>query len=146
MEEEYFENFRQAIIIEYASEKVKAGAWTESEALDKSKASNAQLLPDGLQTRHHYFFCIKNTYQQTVGHLWLGKMTETLAWVYDITIFEEHRKKGYAAAAFAAVETYAKELGYQKIGLNVFGHNTAARNLYEKLNYNTDTLQMSKQL
>ena len=41
MEKEYFENFRQAIIIEYASEKVKAGAWTESEALDKSKDSNA---------------------------------------------------------------------------------------------------------
>lgn len=146
MDEEYFENFKQVVIIEYAAEKVKAGTWSESEALEKSIASNQQLLPDGVKTSNHYLFCIYNTDRQIVGHIWMGKMTETLAWVYDITIFEEQRNKGYAAAAFSAIETIAKELGYQKIGLNVFGHNTPARKLYEKLYFTTDSLQMSKLL
>jgi RimJ/RimL family protein N-acetyltransferase len=146
MDEDYFEIFNQQLIIEYAAEKVKAGIWTEAEALEKSKASNAHLLPDGVHTKNHYLFCIRNAAQQNVGHIWLGRMTETLAWVYDISIHEAYRNKGYAAAAFAAVETFAKELGYLKIGLNVFGHNTAARKLYEKLDYTTDSMQMSKLL
>jgi len=146
MNEDYFESYRENLIIEYAADKVKAGTWTEAEALEKSKASNARLLPDGVHTKDHYLFCIRNAAQQNVGHLWLGKMTETLAWIYDIYVFEEHRNKGYAAFAFAAVESYAKELGYLKIGLNVFGHNTAARKLYEKLDYTTDSMQMSKLL
>lgn len=41
-------------------------------------------------------------------------------------------------------EIVAKDLGINKIGLHVFGHNKVPRGLYEKLGYEITNITMSK--
>ncbi|WP_419719892.1 GNAT family N-acetyltransferase [Lysinibacillus fusiformis] len=41
-------------------------------------------------------------------------------------------------------EIIAKQLGMNKIGLNVFGHNKIARGLYEKMGYEITNITMAK--
>lgn len=44
------------------------------------------------------------------------------------------------------IELKAKELRLKEIGLHVFGHNKAARGLYEKLGYVETNIKMEKSL
>ncbi len=46
--------------------------------------------------------------------------------------------------AFQALEIKVRELGLHTIALHVFGHNHAARAMYEKLGYITTNVQMLK--
>jgi ribosomal protein S18 acetylase RimI-like enzyme len=43
-------------------------------------------------------------------------------------------------------EDQARAAGASQIGLNVFGHNTVARHLYEALGYETTAVLMRKDL
>lgn len=52
------------------------------------------------------------------------------AFIYDIAIDEAFRRLGYGRGALRALEPLARELGYDAIGLQVFGDNDVARNLY----------------
>ncbi|MDN3905792.1 GNAT family N-acetyltransferase [Arthrobacter sp. YD2] len=65
-------------------------------------------------------------------------------WVSDIEIHEDHRGKGYGRAAMQLAEVAAAEQGAATLGLNVFGYNTVARDLYESLGYETVSMQMRK--
>jgi len=66
------------------------------------------------------------------------------AFIYDVRIGEEFQRRGYATQAFQALETLAREMGLAAISLHVFGHNTAARRLYEKLGFITQSVFMAK--
>ena len=46
----------------------------------------------------------------------------------------------------ALAEEAARAAGATALGLNVHGHNTVARNLYESMGYQTTALQMRKLL
>jgi RimJ/RimL family protein N-acetyltransferase len=48
--------------------------------------------------------------------------------------------------AMTKLEGEAKRLGLDRIGLHVFGHNSAARPLYEKLGYVPTNINMVKHL
>jgi ribosomal protein S18 acetylase RimI-like enzyme len=65
-------------------------------------------------------------------------------WIYDIRIDEAYRGRGYGRAAMLLVEAEARERGYGRIGLNVFGGNDVARNLYRSLGYEENAIVMSK--
>lgn len=66
--------------------------------------------------------------------------------IYDITIWEEHRSKGYGKKAMQEIEAFAKDKGIKSIGLHVFGHNKKARDLYEKVGYRETNSKMEKTL
>jgi ribosomal protein S18 acetylase RimI-like enzyme len=68
------------------------------------------------------------------------------AFVYDVRIDEQFQRRGYATQAFEALEVLARDMGIATIGLHVFGHNTAARALYEKLGFVTTNVLMSKNI
>ena len=53
---------------------------------------------------------------------------------------------GYGTQALRAVEERASELGAASVELHVFGHNPAARALYEKVGYETMSVVMAKRL
>jgi hypothetical protein len=57
------------------------------------------------------------------------------AFLYDIELAPATRGRGLGRATMLAAEDAARELGADRIRLNVFGHNTAARRLYESLGY-----------
>jgi len=68
------------------------------------------------------------------------------AWIYDISIDEEHRGKGYGRALLNGLEQVAREHGLESIGLNVFAGNDYARRLYERAGYEPTSIHMSKRL
>jgi GNAT superfamily N-acetyltransferase len=65
------------------------------------------------------------------------------AWVYDVRIDEVFQRHGYGSAAFGEMEKKVWALGGNRIALHVFGSHHAAREMYEKLGYQTTNVLMS---
>jgi ribosomal protein S18 acetylase RimI-like enzyme len=59
------------------------------------------------------------------------------AFIYDIEVREEQRRRGYGRELLDAGASAAVELGATTLGLNVFGPNDGARALYERAGYAT---------
>ncbi len=135
---------------EYAEEKVRAGNWQPEEALERSAQEFQQLLPEGVATKDNYLYDIEDeALGATVGIIWLARMmrgAKPILFIYDFRIDEAHRRKGYGEQAMLATEVQARALGYDTIALHVFGHNHAARALYEKLGYEITNINMAKKL
>jgi ribosomal protein S18 acetylase RimI-like enzyme len=86
---------------------------------------------------------------ERVGHVWVGLEPRPGfpgAWIYAIGVTAGQRGKGYGRALLLAAEKEAARRGATTIGLNVFGPNTIARNLYESAGYEVASLQMHKAL
>jgi ribosomal protein S18 acetylase RimI-like enzyme len=66
------------------------------------------------------------------------------AFIYDIRIEAAFQRRGYATQAFRVLEQLVRSMGMSAISLHVFGHNTAARALYEKLGFETTNVLMTK--
>ena len=130
--------------------KVAAGQWAEAQSLELARQEVARVLPQGLATPGHRLFSLRDSRSDAgVGMLWIAEQERggrKIAYVYDVWVWEAHRRKGYAQAAFLALEGVVRELGLAGISLHVFGHNTAARALYGKLGYETSSLVMFKEI
>ncbi|MEO8970126.1 MAG: GNAT family N-acetyltransferase [Ktedonobacteraceae bacterium] len=150
MNETEYQEYLAVAIADYAQEHVKAGRWNTENALQKATQEYADILTEGLHTRDQYFFTIVDEQTATnVGMLWFAateRANEPVAFVYDVVVYEQFRRHGYGEEAFLAMETKVRELGLEKIGLHVFGHNHAARAMYEKLGYVVTNVTMSKSL
>src|SRR5256885_13290165 len=60
----------------------------------------------------------------------------------SIEVDSQFRRRGYAMQAMLRLEDEARGMGLGSIGLHVFGHNTAARPLYEKLRSEEHTSEL----
>lgn len=150
MTESEFAEFLDRDIREYAAERTKAGYWSEAEALTRSRREHKALLPDGLKSRYHHLYTIRESEtNQAVGVLWLKTDFDTSrasGFIFDLEIHEPYRHKGFASQAMQELENLARGMGLRQLGLHVFSHNQAARALYEKLGYQTASLNMLKDL
>ena len=150
MTEAEFQIYLQRAIIEYADEKVKAGNWQASEAMQRSEQELKQLLPDGVKTQDQHLYSIMDeTLARPVGMVWVaaqGQGARPYAFIYDLRVDDPFRRKGYGTQAMRALEGKVKELGLNKISLHVFAHNSAAIRLYEKMGYEVTNLFMAKEL
>ncbi|WP_394219557.1 GNAT family N-acetyltransferase [Halobacillus trueperi] len=144
MSEDEFGEYNDFSIAAYAKEKVAAGNWTEEEALEKAKTTQAELLPEGRHTKDHYLYTILNEKGENVGAIWICKQSSEKAFIYDIRVSDDHQGQGHGKKAMILAEEEARIIGVQKIGLHVFGHNTVARKLYESLSYKTTNVVMEK--
>jgi ribosomal protein S18 acetylase RimI-like enzyme len=144
MTETEYNAYVARLIPEYAAEHVAAGNWTAEEAETKARAQVDQILPNGVQTPGNYLYTVRAE-NDAVGFLWLGTLGQR-AFIYDIEIYEPYRRRGYASQALLAAEDKARELGLKAIALHVFGYNTGARALYDKLGYRVTDLTMAKDL
>lgn len=79
-----------------------------------------------------------------VGIIWISQKAPNEGFIYDFVIFEQYQGQGYGKKAMKEAEIIAKQLGMNKIGLNVFGHNKIARGLYEKMGYEITNITMAK--
>lgn len=148
MTEETFRDYLAVSVGEYAAEKVRAGNWVESEALERSAQSYAELLPDGVATPDNYLYTILAG-ETPVGELWFAVRQDgghRAAFIYDFAINEAHRRQGYAAQALTALEPIVRDLGLDRISLHVFGHNQPAISLYQKVGYLATNINMTKML
>jgi ribosomal protein S18 acetylase RimI-like enzyme len=85
---------------------------------------------------------------RSVGALWVGPAGSDPRrwWVWDVAIDAEHRGRGLGRATMLLAEQLAMAAGATYLGLNVFGHNTVARQLYASLGYEEAAVQMHKML
>jgi len=143
-----FEAFLARVIPGYAADNVRAGYWSESEALEKSREATERLLPKGLHTGNHYLYSLYDG-DNPVGMIWMRVDLESPiknGFIFDLHVDENFRGKGYGKQAMSLIEEKARELGLKSIGLHVFAVNTVARNLYESVGYEVSSLNMTKKL
>lgn len=149
MTETEFDAYVSVSLEEYGAEGVRSGQWHADEAHEKARQAFESLLPEGLKSPDHYLFTVRDE-DTPVGILWFGirrqGRLEPIAFVYDIRINEEYRRRGYATQTLQALETKVQEMGLSRIALHVFGHNHGARQLYEKLGYTVTNIHMAKDL
>jgi ribosomal protein S18 acetylase RimI-like enzyme len=142
--------YLEKAIPNYAGDNVKAGYWSEEDALEKSRAAFDRLLPDGVDSKKQHVYKIQDTVtEQDVGIIWLNAQMDAAkpaGFIYDIEVNEEFRGKSYGKQAMLAIEEKARELGLKSIGLHVFAHNLVARGLYEKIGYMVKSQNMTKAL
>lgn len=150
MTEEEFAEYRAHAARNYANEKVRAGNWQADEAFRLAEETLDLLLPAGFETPEHHLFTIVRSDGTPVGWLWLAERVEVNAdrhaFIYEIFVFSEFRRQGYGRAAMEAAEAKARELGLDKVKLHVFGHNWAARTMYDELGYTETNVMMEKRL
>lgn len=140
-----FRRYLEYAINNFANEQIRSGNWEQQGAINKAAEEHKKLLPNGEKTEHNYLFTIRDGNLE-VGMIWLAQRSNEKGFIYDINIWEEHQGKGYGEQAMSEIETVAKRIGLKKIGLHVFGHNKAARGLYEKLGYIETNIKMEKTL
>ncbi len=135
-------------IAEYAAEHVAAGNWAAEGALEKARGQFDELLPDGLATDGQHLWSIRDAAGRHVGILWVGPRpnVERALYIWDIAIEPEARGHGYGGAALEALHAWAREHGYDRVGLHVFGHNDVARRLYLRSGYVETDVRMEKRL
>jgi len=149
MTSEQFGAWLPGTIAGYAAEHVRTGRWSEEEALERSREEHHRLLPDGLATPdHHLWNVVPAGGGEAVGMVWFQALHKPApsAFIYNIEIYPQFRRRGYAEQAMLELEKEARRLGLESIRLHVFGHNTAARPLYEKLGYVPTNINMLKRL
>jgi ribosomal protein S18 acetylase RimI-like enzyme len=150
MTEGEYEVYIEQSLEAYASEHMRAGRWSEEEAFEQARQELQAVLPQGLHSPDQYLtMIVDEQLGQRVGVLWFALRTragESEVFVCDIVIFEEFRRHGYARQAFALLEERARQLGATSIGLHVFGHNEARRQLYEQLGFVATNILMTKKL
>jgi ribosomal protein S18 acetylase RimI-like enzyme len=132
----------------YIEELVAAGR-TREDAIRHAAKSMEFAFPDGELAPGHAVFDVLDDAEERVGYLWIGPDTSedpAAWWVWDIEIDEGQRGHGYGRATMLLGEDYARRQGARTLGLNVFGSNSVARGLYERLGYATTQLQMRKPL
>lgn len=149
MSKESFVEYINKVVVDYAIQNVVSGRWTRDEAVERSRAEHVAQLPLGLATPNHYLFEIHDGDGMRVGSLWFG-ITEhagaRLAFVFDVSVEEQFRRRGHAKRAFEALETLVRSMGLSTIALHVFAFNTGAQALYRSLGYDLTSVNMQKRL
>ncbi len=146
MNQEEFKQYISYAIEDYAKDKIASGNWSEDEAINLSRESFERLLPNGEKTENNHLLSIFHD-DILVGMIWISQKAPknpNEGFIYDFVIFEQYQGQGYGKKAMKEAEIIAKELGMNKIGLNVFGHNKIARGLYEKMGYEITNITMAK--
>ena len=142
-----YETYRARLIPGYAAEHVQAGDWSADEAEALAGEAVSSLLPGGPDTRGMLLLVAEMPRGQPVGLVWVAlRPRQGEAWIYDIQINPEHQGHGYGRALLQAAEQETARHGAAAIGLNVFGTNTVARNLYESSGYQATSMNMRKEL
>lgn len=148
MEPDEFDAFLEENILRYARENVDNGRWQADEALERSRATFQDLLPDGLQSKDQYIFNIfDDEIGLNLGLLWVEvKMDEPNrpAFVFDFIIEKQYRGKGFGKRALLALDEKIQHMGAKSVALHVFGHNSIAFELYKKMGYEVTDINMRK--
>lgn len=136
----------------FARQQVESGTAGPAEAGRHAQEQIRRLLPHGLETPGQHLWTVHDGPDE-VGHLWLhvraqdgGPAGAKEAFVYDVEVHAQARGRGLGRATMLAAEAEARRLGATTIRLNVFGHNVAARRLYDGLGYEVTAALMRKPL
>jgi ribosomal protein S18 acetylase RimI-like enzyme len=143
-----FARRRASLITSYACAIMTPRELTEAEAAAEAARDVAERLPRGAATRGQLMrkALVDGT---EVGWIWVslpGPAMPEQAWINDVEVDPEFRSRGYAAAIITAAEAELAGLGVSRLGLNVFGDNTTAIRLYQRLGFAVTAQQYSRPL
>ena len=133
-----YETFLARAIPDYVADNVRAGYWSESEALEKSREGYEKLLPNGLRVENHYMYTLYDV-DEAVGMIWIRADLQSptkSGFIFELYVDEKFRGKDYGKQAMLLIEEKARELGWTSLGLHVFAVNAVnnvARNFYERV-------------
>jgi ribosomal protein S18 acetylase RimI-like enzyme len=133
----------------FAAQQVAAGLASEKDASAFAADVLAATLPDGPATPSHRLWTVHADGGLPVGSLWLQVLPGpdgVAAYLFDVEIVPEARRRGLGRATMVAVETEARALGATVVRLNVFGHNAPALALYDGLGYAVERATLVKRL
>ncbi|GGR22859.1 hypothetical protein GCM10008957_38650 [Deinococcus ruber] len=150
MTDQTFQQFLAHTVPQYAAEKVRSGEWSSQEAQARGEGEFRMLLPQGIGTPQNILYDLYDpAVGQNVGVLWYALRqngSQVSAFVYEIEIYPDYRRRGYATRAFELLEQDAAGHGAGSVQLHVFGHNHVARALYERLGFSPTNLLLRKNL
>jgi RimJ/RimL family protein N-acetyltransferase len=145
-----FPAFVQASLEGYAESIERHGHQPREEARRKAEEDFAQLFPGERPAEGQTVLVVEDEETgQPLGRVWFAvrdRGDRTFVWIYDISIDEPLRGRGYGRQAMLLLEDEVRKLGLDRIELNVFGGNERARSLYRSLGYGEDAVWMSKAL
>ncbi|MBA3348562.1 MAG: GNAT family N-acetyltransferase, partial [Actinobacteria bacterium] len=144
LREEEYADWDIAHRAQYALGLVQHAGLSREEAEAKVARDIPAVLPDGLATENVRIWAVEAEGRR-VGTVFVG-VRDGDAWLYDITIDESERGRGYGRGAMVALEAEARALGYDRIALNVWGGNDVARGLYRSLGWAENSVHMRKRL
>ncbi|MHC9046096.1 GNAT family N-acetyltransferase [Microbacterium saperdae] len=134
---ERYPSFADTSEAAFAVDLATSGRYSPEEAAVESRRQFLQELPQGLDTPGQEIFTATVDGVE-VGILWIGMRERggrPHAFILDIEVAADQRRKGYGRELMHATEREARRLGAGSIGLHVFGFNDAAVTLYEQLGY-----------
>jgi ribosomal protein S18 acetylase RimI-like enzyme len=148
MTRDQYDAYRAVAEDDYAESIARSGSMPLAEARTKSAEDFARILPEGFDTDGHRFWTAYDG-ESAVGMLWLHlrPTSEGLtAFGYDFSVRPELRRSGYGRAIMVAAEQECRALGVVSVGLNVFGDNLGAQDLYRQMGFEVTGMQMAKRL
>ncbi len=148
MSREIYDAWVEQTTEEYAAGHVAAGNWPAECSLERAQEEFRTLLPDGLQTKDQELWSIRDADGRHSGILWVGPRRNVpgALFIWDIEVEAEARGRGIGQAALEVLHTWARDHGYDRVGLHVFGANDVARRLYLRLGYLETDVAMEKRL
>ncbi|MBY6037712.1 GNAT family N-acetyltransferase [Fictibacillus nanhaiensis] len=144
MNEKAYQDYMEFMLPDYAQDIATHFLISLETATEDAEQQMEKLLPDGVQTEGHYFYHVKKK-NEIAGYLWYHvDAKENKAYLYHIFILEKFRRQGIAKVALTFFEEEAKKVNVASLGLNVFGSNENALELYKKLGYFPAAISMNK--
>jgi GNAT superfamily N-acetyltransferase len=146
MRDDEFTAWVPAVRAGYAEDLVRDFGLSPEAASAKADADTERLLPGGRRPDDHSIFVIEVDGERA-GELWLAPREEDSGpclFIYDISVDEAYRGRGYGKAAMAFAEDEARRRGFDRVALWVGGRNEVARGLYRSLGYEENGVAMSK--
>ena len=120
---------------------------SHDEAQLKAQTDMARFVSDGSLPEGHAVFVVEDD-GEAVGRLWVAERAidggRTALVVYEVAVEEHARGRGLGRLAMEFAAEEAKRRGIEQVGLNVFGGNEVARNLYRSLGYREVAVWMEK--
>ena len=143
LREDEFEAWAAEHIRAYAEGMIAFADMPREQAELKAAHDVAAVLPQGVATEGTHLWVVEDEGGRSVGSVFLG-VRGGGAWLFDITIDEAQRGRGLGRAAMLALEHEVRALGFDRLGLNVWGGNEIARSLYRSLDFGEISVEMKK--
>jgi len=125
-----FDEYRLHALETLTAEFATAHGTESEEARREAELCFEFLIPEGRLPApdQHPYTILRD--EKPVGVVWFGIRRDRPtpeAYVLDLWVEPPWRRTGIATEAMRKVESLVEELGINRVGLNVFEHNTAAR-------------------
>jgi GNAT superfamily N-acetyltransferase len=128
----------------YVNDLERHAGMERAEAEAKARRDHAALFPDGTPVAGQHLLAVEDE-GAVIGRLFFAVRPAGI-WLYEIELDERVRGRGLGRETMLAFERLARDLGAEKVTLNVFAGNAIARSLYLSLGYAEESVHMGKRL